>query len=145
VARRLVETERNLIQALGTAATDEEFEYKFWFSDRGTQNSKRLQEILELISAGCWLRAEENALALCQEQPDWAEPFNRLATLYYLMGRYDESVDLCEKVLSLKPHHFGALSGIIMCHLQRGDAVAAEHWASLNLPNMRNCAGLHAE
>ena len=36
--------------------------------------------------------------------------------ILFLQGRYDDSVEMCLKVLELKPWHFGALSGIVMCY-----------------------------
>jgi len=64
----------------------------------------------------------------------WAEPINRLATLYYLQGKYKESVAMCELVLDIKPWHFGCLSGIVLCYAQLGDRVNARMYASRRLP-----------
>lgn len=50
---------------------------------------------------------------------------NKRATVLYLMHRYEESIEACQLVLQLNPHHFGAASGMGMCHLGREDHVAA--------------------
>ena len=44
-------------------------------------------------------------------KPDFAEGWNKRATIYYFMGRYQESIADCEEVMKRNPHHFGALSG----------------------------------
>ena len=83
-------------------------------------------------------------MKLMDEFPDWAEPVNRLATLRYIEGEYEESVLLCKRVLHAKPWHFGASSGIVMCYvklaeeassLRRGEFVAeANKWAAEAMP-----------
>ena len=74
-----------------------------------------------------------DAVALFDEviarAPDFAEGWNKRATLYYLMGEWDRSLADCEEVIRRNPIHFGALSGFGLNYLQKDDlGHAAEYF-----------------
>jgi tetratricopeptide (TPR) repeat protein len=58
-------------------------------------------------------------------RPDYIEGWNKRATVYYLAGRYDESLADIAHTLSLDPRHFGALTGLGMIFIERGDKAHA--------------------
>ena len=43
--------------------------------------------------------------------PNWAEAWNKRATVFYLIGEYEKSQNDIDKVLDLEKRHFGALAG----------------------------------
>jgi tetratricopeptide (TPR) repeat protein len=62
--------------------------------------------------------AIETFSQIIQRRPDFAEGWNKRATLYYLVGEYEKSVADCEEVIRRNPVHFGALSGFGLNYLQ---------------------------
>ena len=46
-----------------------------------------------------------------EQDPNWAEAWNKRATVLYMLGNYEESQNDIDKVLNLEKRHFGALAG----------------------------------
>lgn len=62
---------------------------------------------------------------LVKQKPEFAEAWNKRATLYYLLQRDEESLADLTHVLSLEPRHFGAMCHFAQICLTKGDAETA--------------------
>lgn len=73
--------------------------------------------------------------------PDYAEGYNRRATIHYLNGDFGAAIRDIERTLALEPRHWGAMSGlgIILRRLDRDDEalVTFEEVLKLN-PHAQN-------
>jgi tetratricopeptide (TPR) repeat protein len=50
--------------------------------------------------------------------PNWAEAWNKRATVLYMVGEFQKSQDDIDKVLELEERHFGALAGQGLVNIQ---------------------------
>ena len=57
--------------------------------------------------------------------PDFAEGWNKRATVHYLMGNHTASLSDISRTLELEPRHFGALSGQGLVYIALEDEVRA--------------------
>lgn len=86
---------------------------------------------LLLLRAGRAMDAGDHELALrflddlVRLAPEFAEGWNKRATVYFLLGEYGPSVADIQRTLVLEPRHFGALSGLGMILERVGDKKGA--------------------
>lgn len=103
-----------------------------WFNEKGVTGLSVLQQSQRLLDAQQFDAAEQVLSELIAERPDFAEAWNRRATLRYLQSRYRQSLHDCRVVVRLVPYHFGALHGQGLCHAALGEfreAIQAFHRA----------------
>ncbi len=99
--------------------------WQMWFYQKGNYGMEILQKAQVVMDAGEYREAEQILTTLIEEQPDFAEAWNRRAVLYYSQGKYHKSLEDCQIVVSLNPYHFGAFHGLGLCHAALGNYGAA--------------------
>jgi tetratricopeptide (TPR) repeat protein len=57
--------------------------------------------------------------------PSYAEAWNKRATVYYMKGDYEKSLQDIEMTLSLENRHFGAFSGLASIYMALGEYKSA--------------------
>lgn len=83
-----------------------------WMYDTHEGAELALERASDDIAARRFDIAETRLAILLRRRPDWAEAWNKQATLLYLMERDDESVAAIHRTLEIEPRHFGAMCGL---------------------------------
>ncbi len=94
--------------------------WRIWSRSGNEAIDEQLARGVESMNTGALDEALEAFNAVVRDRPDFAEGWNKRATVYYLLGRDKESLADCDKVLALNPRHFGALGGAAQIHLRGG-------------------------
>jgi hypothetical protein len=134
--RRKVEIK--LLKSLDVGDEGLGFLWDHWYSERGIKAKSLLKETDDMFTdPTSWVQCEQNLIQLIDEYGIYfVEPVNRLATLYFLQGKLPVSYRLCQLILSIKPYHIGALSGIVQVCIHLRDPNEAREWAKKRLPSL---------
>jgi tetratricopeptide (TPR) repeat protein len=99
--------------------------WQIWFRQKGEYGLEILRESQECLENGDFSGAEAILTDLIDDQPDFAEAWNRRAVLRYILGNYNQSLNDCQRTIELNPLHFGALHGMGLCHAALGNYIEA--------------------
>jgi tetratricopeptide (TPR) repeat protein len=92
-----------------------------WMQAGTAEENRILAEATDAMNIGALQLSEQKLNSLLGKTQTYSEAWNKRATLYFLMGRYEESLSDIVKTLELEPRHFGALSGrgMVLLRLNR--------------------------
>ena len=71
-----------------------------------------------LMNSGELVMAYNIFSNIVEKEPDWAEAWNKRATVLFLMNKHQLSLDDIQEVLAREPRHFGALSGQALIYIK---------------------------
>jgi tetratricopeptide (TPR) repeat protein len=109
------------------AAQAEAALWAMWCRSGRADFDARLAQAVVTMERRDFTGAESQLTALIAAAPEWAEAWNKRATVRYLAADYPGSIADCRETLARTPHHFGALAGQGLCHMaleQYGPAAA---------------------
>lgn len=95
--------------------------WQMWHQSGRRDLDALLLEGIEAIQRQQLDHAEAIFTRLIETAPDFAEGWNKRATVRYMRRSYAASIADCRETLARNPHHFGALSGEGLCHLALGE------------------------
>ena len=99
--------------------------WQIWLDGGDSSLNELMGQGIEAMYANRFRDAAGRFTDLIGAAPAFAEAWNKRATVYYLMDRLEDSVRDIERTLALEPRHFGAISGMGLIFLQRGDEEGA--------------------
>ena len=92
--------------------------WNYWLKDGSNEKSNTQMQLgISLLQSGELDDAMQIFQSLSKEEPFWAEPINKIATIKFLKGDYFGSVDDIQLTLKLEPRHFGAISGLVQINM----------------------------
>ena len=96
--------------------------WEIWTNDAETEfGQSTMLEGVSLMNRNSLVAAEELFSELIRSSPNYIEAWNKRATVRYMMGQLENSLNDVYVVLSKEPKHFGAMSGLGLIMIQRED------------------------
>jgi tetratricopeptide (TPR) repeat protein len=95
--------------------------WRIWYEHENSDIEALLLEGDLKMDRGDFPAALDAFNAVIEQDPDFAEGWNRRATLRYLMGDYRGSIADIDETLVREPRHFGALAGLGLVNMQLGE------------------------
>jgi tetratricopeptide (TPR) repeat protein len=126
------------------AAPIEELIWQIWFEHSDPGIESQIMTAVAQMNGNQLDAALATLNRLVEAAPDFAEAWNRRATLHYIMGNYAASEADIVKTLQLEPFHFGALSGRGLVLISQGKYEEARNAFSRalevnpNMPEVKN-------
>ena len=125
------------------ARTIEKFIWRIWRESGDESVDQLMVDGVKAMGGGNYEGALIAFNSIVKGAPNFAEGWNKRATLYWLMGDFEKSVEDINRTLALEPRHFGALSGLAMIRESQErplDALQAFERALEIYPAMPNAA-----
>jgi tetratricopeptide (TPR) repeat protein len=90
--------------------------WRIWSRSGNKEVDGLYQTGIEQMEAGDLQQAVVTFTRIVKLKPDFAEGWNKRATLYFLVGDLRKSLADCDEVMKRNPYHFGALSGYALIY-----------------------------
>jgi Flp pilus assembly protein TadD len=98
----------------------EDLIWALWVSHEDRVAEETMGAAVDAMASGTLQQARPLLDHLVEAYPDWAEVWNKRATLAYIENRDADSLEDIRRTLELEPRHFGAISGFGQICLRNG-------------------------
>lgn len=126
------------------AGETEDLIWAIWTSHADPDLEKAMHAAIASLALRDFATAEERFDAILDRDPDWAEAWNKRATLHFLRGNDAASLLDIAQTLGREPRHFGAIAGFVQICDRNGALVEADTAAEMALVHNPHLHGLRA-
>jgi tetratricopeptide (TPR) repeat protein len=112
-------------KSAGEAEAIQQTIWAVWMESKNAEVNLLMLEGVDAMGQSGLQRALEAFDAMVKAAPEFAEGWNKRATVEFLMGDFKASVADIQKTLALEPRHWGALAGLGQIYVALGDDEAA--------------------
>ena len=117
--------------------------WRVWSRSGDAKVDELFERGMREMNIGALGLAIETFTSVITNKPEFAEGWNKRATIYFLAGEFDKSLKDCDEVLKRNPLHFGVLAGYgqIYVQLQQPERALDYFQRALKInPNMEGVA-----
>jgi len=114
---------KSLVNALRDVDADtreraEQALWRIWARSGDAEVDALFEAGVVQMNAGDLQQAIATFSRIIERKPDFAEGWNKRATLYFLAGDLHKSLADCDEVMKRNPYHFGALAGYAQIYVR---------------------------
>ena len=117
--------------------------WRVWSRSGDARVDKLFERGMQEMNIGALELAIETFSSIIAIKPEFAEGWNKRATIYFLAGDFAKSLTDCDEVLKRNPSHFGVLAGYGQIYVQLEEPARALDYFQRALkinPNMGGVA-----
>ena len=125
--------------------------WNYWYLEAGEVAEMQIRRGERLIGHQKLEEAKVHFEKVIETYPEFAEAHNKLATVLFLLGDFENSANECKITLKMNPHHFGAWHGMGLCFYQLASyhkaigsfksALEIQPYAAINRKYIARCMG----
>jgi tetratricopeptide (TPR) repeat protein len=120
------QTENELLETLkgddsALAATAEAMLWRTWCRSGNAEADRLFRAGVDAMQQGKLEEAAAEFSRVIEIVPDFAEGWNKRATVRFMTKDFAGSIADCQETLARNPNHFGASAGQGLCHISLGE------------------------
>jgi tetratricopeptide (TPR) repeat protein len=122
-----------------------------WYFEAGEVAESDIRKGESLLDLQQFESARLHFKKVVETYPNFAEAHNKLATVFFLLEEYENSVTECKITLKMNPYHFGAWHGMGLCLFKLAryseaiesfkSALEIQPYANINRKYIATCMG----